>query len=387
MNKKITKRSRRVVKNKKYKSVKKGGSGGVGEYPCGLCGTRHRDPFEAIDCYTKCEEKEKAASGASEPPTGPALVSAATSVERPLTVDGILTRSRAPYANRNTDVIIYNVSGTLTRMHPQSYNKEIVQNFGYPEIPWIMQKGAACPIVSVIQGVIASATINGNQEIVDLIKSQSGKKCSVPLNIVDAINTEYSQNPHDYKLEERKDNYVLAKRAGLVGSAPDHPTPPMTSAWLSQMFGLEYDEIFRQLADWELHPDVQHSVQSRNFENCNVIIMNQLPFNDDGTLDMHSEIGRGANVPIHHIVSLIPLPGNNVLLYLDTINKDISGNLLTVSDFFNFIGSHPSYEGTIRCIPLSLFQSSADRMLAAEVAGFTVVGGGKNHRRSKQIKK
>ena len=104
MNKKITKRSRRVVKNKKYKSVKKGGSGGVGEYPCGLCGTRHRDPFEAIDCYTKCEEKEKAASGASEPPTGPALVSAATSVERPLTVDGILTRSRAPYANRNTDV-------------------------------------------------------------------------------------------------------------------------------------------------------------------------------------------------------------------------------------------------------------------------------------------
>ena len=384
MNKKITKRSRRVVKNKKYKSVKKGGSGGVGEYPCGLCGTRHRDPFEAIDCYTKCEAKEKAASGAGGPATGPALVSAATSVERPLTVDGILTRSRAPYANRKADVIIYSVSGNIGHLYEE---KLMGGQFNMPPIPWIIQKGAACPIASVIQGVIASATINGRGEIVDLINSQSGQKISVPLNIVDAINTEYSQNPHDYKLEERKDNYVLAKRAGLVGSAPDHPTPPMTSAWLSQMFGLEYDEIFRQLADWELHPDVLQSVQTRNFEKCNVIIMNQLPFNDDGTLDMHSEIGRGANVPIHHIVSLIPLPGNNVLLYLDTINKDISGNLLTVSDFFNFIGSHPSYEGTIRCIPLSLFQSSADRMLAAEVAGFTVVGGGKNHRRSKQIKK
>ena len=389
MNKKITKRSRRVVKNKKYKSVKKGGSGGVGEYPCGLCGTRHRDPFEAIDCYTKCEAKEKAASGAGGPATGPALVSAATSVERPLTVDGILTRSRAPYAKRNNSVIIYtNSQENIGNLYAANV---MGAQFDMPPIPWIIQKGAACPIVSVIQGVIASASIHKRHEIVALINSQSGKKIQVPLNIADAINTEYTQNPYEYKdLGKKRDNgqnYVLAKRAGLVGSAPDHPTPPMTSAWLSQMFGLEYDEIFRQLADWELHPDVQHSVQSRNFENCNVIIMNQLPFNDDGTLDMHSEIGRGANVPIHHIVSLIPLPGNNVLLYLDTINKDISGNLLTVSDFFNFIGSHPSYEGTIRCIPLSLFQSSADRMLAAEVAGFTVVGGGKNHRRSKQIKK
>jgi hypothetical protein len=112
--------------------------------------------------------------------------------------------------------------------------------------------------------------------------------------------------------------------------------------------------------------------------------MNQLPFNDDGTLDMDSEIGKGDNIPIYHIVSLIPLPGNDVLLYLDTINKDISGNLITVENLFSFIESHPSYEGTIRCIPLSLFQSSADSMFASTFVG---QGGGKNHRRSKQIKK
>jgi len=332
------------------------------------------------------KKKKKKTSGAGGPATGPALVSAATSVERPLTVDGILTRTRAPYAKRNNSVIIYtNSQGNIGNLYAANV---MGAQFDMPPIPWIIQKGAACPIVSVIQGVIASASIHKRHEIVALINSQSGEKIQVPLNIADAINTEYTQNPDDYKdLGEKRDNgqnYLLAKRAGLVGSAPDHPTPPITSAWLSKMFDLKYDDIFRQLTDGNEHPDVIESMGKRNFEKCNVIIMNQLPFNDDATLDMDSEFGKGDNEPIHHIVSLIPLRGNDVLLYLDTINKSISGQLITVDDFFNFIDSHPSYGGTIRCIPLSLFQSSADRMLAAT---FTFVGGGKNKRRSKQIKK
>lgn len=297
-----------------------------------------------------------------------------------ISADDLLKKLRTPHARRRAPTKLFTMLPDNEELVGNKYSEIMMTKHNLDPIPYIAQQGAACPIISVIQGIVACAILYNKPGIIDLIRYYSERKLSVPSDIEMAMEKEVDVNPYDYdSLSSGKGRSLLAKRTGITGNPPDYPTPPISASWLASLLKLDCDQVYSHLGDSLSHEDVMYTFETGTFSKCHIIIMNELPFTKDGELDLvkGARIGIEFGLP-NHVISLVALPNIpgelEYLLYLDTNNYKTTGNLILKSKFLEFVKSNQYYAGAMRCLPLSIIPQDEIDMLASHFAQL----GGKN---------